>query len=37
MKIVKFFECNWVCVCGQTRPDDTNFCMYCDRERPLGS
>jgi len=36
IKIVKLFELNWVCKCGKVIADDRNFCMYCDRERPIG-
>ncbi len=27
----------WKCKCGNTVPDDRNFCVQCDRERPLGA
>ena len=26
----------WKCKCGNTVPDDRNFCVQCDREKPLG-
>ena len=32
---MKFFELNWVCKCGNVLDDDRNFCVQCDRERPL--
>jgi len=25
----------WRCKCGAEWPDDKNFCMYCDREKPI--
>ena len=34
IKVIKFFECNWVCKCGNVLADDRNFCVQCDRERP---
>lgn len=27
--------CYWTCKCGKQIEDDRNFCMYCDRERPI--
>jgi hypothetical protein len=27
---------SWVCKFGKVISDDRNFCMYCDRERPIG-
>lgn len=27
----------WKCKCGNTVPDDRNFCVQCDRERPIGA
>ena len=36
-KMRKLFEIYWKCKCGATIADDRNFCMYCDRERPIGS
>lgn len=27
----------WKCKCGNTVPDDRNFCVQYDRERPKGS
>lgn len=24
----------WTCKCGNTLPDDRNFCVQCDREKP---
>ena len=35
VKRIKFFMLNWICKCGNHVPDDRNFCMYCDRERPI--
>lgn len=35
-KLVKIFELNWVCKCGNTLSDDRNFCPQCDREKPFG-
>ena len=26
----------WRCKCGNELPDDRNFCVQCDRERPPG-
>ena len=37
VNIVKFFECNWTCKCGNVLAEDRNFCVQCDRERPLGN
>lgn len=27
----------WKCKCGNTVPDDRNFCIQCERERPFGA
>lgn len=32
---MRFFVLNWTCKCGKIISDDRNFCMYCDREKPL--
>lgn len=35
IKVLRKLE--WKCKCGETRPDDSNFCPQCDRERPLSN
>lgn len=37
MKQIKCFSESgyWQCKCGNLVSNDRNFCMYCDREKPI--
>ncbi len=37
LKDIRFFSESgfWQCKCGKLIPNDRNFCMYCDREKPF--
>lgn len=39
MKLSKiiFLVLQWICACGNNVDEDSNFCFYCDREKPLSN
>lgn len=37
LKKLNLFVLNWLCKCGNSVPNDRNFCPQCDREKPLNN